>query len=144
MAYNNYNGGYSRNYNNRGYSRGYNGGGGYQERREPKKHSGARYMASSKNGNPVIAAWNYSRKLGVVSILIAPYKGSKKVKSKSGREWGVWMCSIKGKAVSPQNFPVLVDLSSHKAIIREWGWVVNPGAPNGGYCGTFSRNNNRR
>lgn len=108
-----------------------------------KKHSGAKYHATTKNGNPAISAWNYSRRHGLVSVLIAPYKGSKVVTSQSGRRWGVWMASITGKGFR-QNFPVLVDLASHKAYIREgFGWVVNPSAPNGGYCGTFSRKNGR-
>jgi len=155
MSYNNYNdygGNYGRSNYGGGYSRGNYGGGynrsygrrndGYQ--RQTKKHSGAKYHASTKNGNPCISAWNYSKKMGMLSILIAPYKGSKVVESQTGRRYGVWMASITGKGVR-QNFPVLVDLASHRVVIREgYGWVINPSAPNGGYCGTFTRNNNRR
>jgi len=145
MAYNN---GYSFNSWGDGFSRaprsnrGYSGRRGYGNRgngRPAKKHSGARYIDSTKNGNPVITAWNYSRKAGLLSILIAPYKGSRIVQSKSGREWAVWMCSIEGKGVR-DHFPVLVEMRTKRAIIQNgYGWVVNPSAPNGGYCGTFTK-----
>jgi hypothetical protein len=140
-----YGGGYQRPYNGGGYQRPYNGGGyqrqqgGYGYARQKKKHSGAKYIDRSKNGDPVITAWNYSRRMGLVKILIAPYKGTHTVDSKTGRQWSNWMCRIEGKGVPSEHFPVLVDESRRKCIIRKYGWVVNPNAPNGGYCGTFTK-----
>src|SRR5688500_5115600 len=41
----------------------------------PKKHTGAK-AGQDKNGKPYISAWNYSRRMGLVNVFIAPYKGS--------------------------------------------------------------------
>lgn len=153
MYNNNYNrgGSYGRSNGNgyapRGgsYSRGnagYNSNGnGYNnsQRTGPKKHSGAKYHATSKNGNPCINAWNYSRRLGLVSLLIAPYKNSSAHKSKSGKVWHNWMCTVTCKGQPEQHFPVLVEEASKRAIIPSFGWVVNPSAAHGGYCGTFTK-----
>lgn len=106
-----------------------------------KKHSGAKFTASSKNGNPCITAWNYSRRLGLISVFAAPYKGTKEVTSpKSGKAYQVWMCTIEGKGIASTHFPVLVSVEKHSFQIENgYGWTVNPNAPNGGYCGTFSK-----
>lgn len=146
MGYNNYNNNRGRYDNGRGYSGGgysnrnqYSGGNGQQ--RQQKKHSGAKYHASSKNGNPCIVAWNYSRATGLVKVFIAPYSGTGEHESKNGKTYQNWMCKIEGKKIAPQHFPVLVNTANNKAVIdtNGWGWVVNPSAPNGGYCGSFKK-----
>ena len=106
-----------------------------------KKHSGAKYIASSKNGNPCITAWNYSKRLGLVNVFAAPYKGTKEVTSLTSKKtYQVWMCSITGKGLAPRNFPVLVSSLKQSFQIEEgYGWTINPNAANGGYCGKFSK-----
>ena len=113
---------------------------------QKRKHSGARFK-TDVNKNPCITAWNYSRRLGLVSIFIAPYKGSydssllggSKMKvhvSKHNKEYYVWMCKITGKGID-QHFPVFVSTDMTKAYIRTYGWLVKTTSPNGGYCGKF-------
>ena len=110
----------------------------YNYSRPKKKHSGAKFIATARNGSPCISAWNYSKRMGLVKILIAPYSNTSVRPSKSGREYHVWMCKIQGRGVN-EHFPVLVDCNNRKAYIKNYGWVINCNAPNGGYCGTFSK-----
>jgi hypothetical protein len=112
------------------------------------KHSGAK-SGRGRNDKPYISAWNYSRRNGLVSVFIAPYHGTYKSglfsdgiawkESKAGRRYQVWMCKIEGKGIASDHFPVLVNEQGTKAVIRKFGWVVNAGARNGGYCGTFTK-----
>ena len=106
-----------------------------------KKHSGAKYTATSKNGNPCISAWNYSKRCGLISVFAAPYKGTKEVTSiKSRKTYQVWMCTLEGKGIVSTHFPVLVSVEKHSFQIENgYGWTINPNAPNGGYCGTFKK-----
>jgi hypothetical protein len=110
-------------------------GGNY--RQQYTKKSGASWTQESKNGNPCISAWKASRRDGLTSILIAPYKHTKIVESKNGRKWHVWMCNIR-QGINENHFPVLVDVQKQMCVIDKLGWVVNCKAKNGGYCGTFS------
>lgn len=107
----------------------------------PKKHSGAKFTQTSKNGNPCITAWNYSKRCGLISVFAAPYKGTHEVVSpKSGKAYQVWMCTIEGKGIQSSHFPVLVSVQKHSFQIENgYGWTINPNAPNGGYCGTFKK-----
>lgn len=148
MAYNNNyrgNGNYRMNSGRSNYSGPYNqqSGGGYGNRNRsfndrPRKHSGAK-LKQDKNGNMCIVAWNYSRKDGMVSVFAAPYKGTDQHESKAGKQYANWMVKITSKSID-KHFPVLVNLQTMKFVINEgFGWVVNPNAPNGGYCGTFKK-----
>lgn len=137
---------YSNNYNNSSNSNNYkqsnySHNNNTQHFDKPKKHSGAKFTASSKNGNPCISAWNYSKRCGLISVFAAPYKGTHEVISpKSGKSYQVWMCTIEGKGIQSVHFPVLVSVQKHTFQIENgYGWTVNPNAPNGGYCGTFKK-----
>jgi hypothetical protein len=120
--------------------------GGYQDGRRnprqyrgaPKKHSGAKYHANTKNDNPAITGWNYSKRAGLVKVFIAPYSNTHQHKSEKGNTFENWMCKVEGVGFS-EHFPVLVNLATKRAVIQKYGWVVSPNAPNGGYCGTFKR-----
>lgn len=112
--------------------------GGYAPK--PKKHSGAKKIV--KNGVDYISAWNYSRQKGMVTVFIAPYNKSDVVHSAgSGKKYRSLMCQIeyKNSGVS-KHFPVLINIDTERVSIPEMGWVVNHRAPNGGYCGIFSKN----
>src|SRR5215510_14462634 len=58
-----------------------------------KKHSGAR-TGKDKNGNPFVSGWNDSRSRGLVSFFAAPYKKTKVVHSRNGREYHTWILKI--------------------------------------------------
>lgn len=136
----NYGGNYSRGNGGNQYNQNnnYRGNGGGQ-----KKHSGAKMginQRGSQKGKQHIVFWNYSRTRGLISGIATPYKGTKEVKSKtSGRVWHNWMVSLTNKRTFQKwTTSGLFDPQSGKLIISELGWVVNPKARNGGYCGTFT------
>jgi hypothetical protein len=137
--------GYSRRSYSRGgyqndYSRGYDRGVG----RQPKKRSGSKFM-TDKSGNPCITGWNYSRSRGLISIIAGPYKGTKEVKSKSGKTWQNWFCKILFKDTGEiKKFSGLFNVGNSKLYIQELNMICNPKAPNGGYFGKhISRSYNR-
>lgn len=156
MSFDRYNGG---GYRNSGYSRrndSGNGGRAFADNRgynrglwppvgNKKKHSGARTCISSKPGHEgqiFISAWNFSREKGLVKVFVSPYKGTRDVQSGSGRTWRVMMAKLSfGRSGQEKIEPVLMDVQSGKVVIKSMGWVVNPRARNGGYCGSFSRRN---
>lgn len=115
----------------------------YGNRRQPKKHSGAKLTVMQKGkhkGQQCIVAWNYSRQRGLISVIAAPYKGTKEVKSKTGRKWQNWMVTIRNKRTMQETITSgLFDPASRKLIVNDLGMVMNPGAPNGGYFGKFTR-----
>ncbi len=132
--------GYQRGSAPRGYNRNNGGGSG-------KKHSGAKISRITKGQNTdsdCIVAWNYSKARGLVKLLITPYKGTKRVDSKPGKLWENWMVKVTiSRTLSESITSAMVEVNSGggiiKATIQQFGWVVNPKAPNGGYCGTFTK-----
>lgn len=121
--------------------RGPQGGGGGQ--RPVKKHSGAKSGVNSKGsakGKQNITGWNYSRNGGLLTFIATSYKDTDKHKSKSGRVWENWMVSWFNKTTKAKGVVSgLYDTTTGKLIINDWGWVVNPKAPNGGYSGKFTK-----
>lgn len=133
----NFNGGNNNNF------RGNNNNNGGQR----KKHSGAKMVSITKGenkGKQGISAWNYSRRGGLISLLLTPYGKTDKHKSKTtGRIWQNWMVKVTYKSTKQPDYitSALYDEQRGFAIIKEFGWKVNPKAPNGGYCGTFNKKN---
>lgn len=114
----------------------------YQDR-EQKKHSGAKKVfmkAGQHQGEACLVAWNYSKGKGMVKVLITPYGKTHESTSKNGRTWLNMFCKIfyvnTGVEIKTS---VMVDANSYKGTVKELGWIVNPNAPNGGYCGTFTK-----
>lgn len=140
----------NRGNNNGGYNNGgYNGNnGGHNGNNQPrKKHSGAKWVPIRKGANKgkeAVSAWNFSRRKGLVSVLITPWDKTHEIKAKtSGRLWQNWMAKVFYKDIGmTQLFGAMFDPAKRKFFIKELGWVVNPQAPNGGYCGTFIKRNN--
>jgi hypothetical protein len=143
---------YQKNYNfnprqNQNYSRpsgGYQGMNYNQNQQQRKKHSGAVSGVSKKDGLlgskqiPFVRGWNYSKAHGLVSFFAAPYGKTSAHKSKtSGKMWENWMVKVSPKMAKPFIVSGLYDQMSGKVIINELGMVLNPKAPNGGYCGKF-------
>lgn len=113
-----------------------NRGGYSQNNQQAKKRSGAK-MRSAKNGNMVVVAWK-ATKFGMLSILVAPTKYTKEVKSKSGRIWSTGMSvSIVNKNTGETSFHFgMMEKATGKTIVKNIGWVINP---NGGYGGVVAK-----
>lgn len=106
-----------------------------------KKSTGCK-QGLSKENNPWISGWN-KQKGRFLSILAYPYKGTHITMGQGpgGHEWHNWMAKVKMNGVEVANRPCLYDATTGKVII-EWideGIVMNPKAPNGGYCGTVQK-----
>ena len=73
----------------------------------------------------------------MVTFYACPYGKTKIVTSATGRSWGNWMVRV--KTAMGKEFIVggMHDTNSNMVTVREMGFVMNPKAPNGGYCGRF-------
>ena len=112
------------------------------------KHSGAKkgfYPVTVKGilggkieQKPYTTGWNYSRRHGLVTFLCVEYSKSVAVVSPtSNRTWLNVMVKVK-KSMSPDFITSgMMDLSTGSVIIKDLGIVINPKAPNGGYCGRY-------
>ncbi len=140
MAYNNY-GSYSRapyrnnfQYGNRGNYRPSN--------RQGKKKSGAKFgFSNGEADRPFVRGWRVTRRFGLITYLCGPNKKTKRVTSKTGKEWENWTCKIQFGDGNSRLISCLYNPQSKKVTISELGLVINPNAPNGGYCGTFIKRN---
>jgi hypothetical protein len=127
--------------NNGGYQqRSYENGGGYPQRSygnrpqaAPKKHSGCKYRSSAKNGKPCMTGWNYSKRYGIISIIASPNTNKLKTKSSRLENWYVKV-TINKEVKWMHGF---FNTDNKKVIIQELGFVMNPNASNGGYCGKY-------
>ena len=100
-----------------------------------KKHSGCKTGVSRKDGSPYTQGWNYSRSHGLVSFLAVCTKGTHETTSKTGRKWLNVMVKVQKKFQNDVLFSGLMDVMTGKVIINDQNIVMNPKAPNGGYCG---------
>lgn len=133
---------YNNNYN--GYNRNNYGAGSPQRvsfypSRQKRKHSGCVQKLMS-DGVIVLSAWKYNSKEGLMSFYARPYKGTKKHSSQNGKTFLNYFVTI----VNKRSFTViktsgLLCLETKKLTIPDFGLVLNPNAPNGGYCGSFTR-----
>lgn len=126
MAYNN-------NYNNNR-SNGNNNGGG---QRPTKKHTGARFTRNKKDGSPVTTGWNYSKRFGLVTFLCVTTSKSVESESKTGNQYVSVMVKV-SKPMSPaETTNGLMNVRTGQVTIDSMNLVINPKAPNGGYCGKY-------
>lgn len=141
-------GGFGQNYSNRrtnynqDFSQNRRGNAGYNYQARIKKHSGAKesmIKIGENKGKSCITAWNYSKRFGLRTFLVTSYKNSKFITSKKGREWQTMMVTIKSSGQIPQIASAFLDVMTNKVYIPDMKMVINPKAPNGGYCGTFER-----
>ena len=100
-----------------------------------KKHSGCKRGVSKKDGSPYTQGWNYSRAHGLVSFLAVCTKGTHETTSATGRKWLNVMVKVQKKFQNDVLFSGLMDALTGKVIINDQNLVMNPSAPNGGYCG---------
>lgn len=106
-----------------------------------RKHSGAqagRFNSKTLgDGVPYVIAWNYSKRYGMVKFIAAPTKKTKRVSSHSGKEWDNWVVKVQIGWHQPYLTGGLYEVATGRVIVKDLGIVINPKAPNGGYCGTF-------
>src|SRR6478609_1766476 len=77
-----------------------------------KKHSGAKYRASDKNGNPCTTGWNYSKRHGLVKFLCVFTSATKVVDSNSGRQWANVMVKVTKPMAAPVTVSGMMDVVS--------------------------------
>lgn len=110
----------------------------YQEKRNsaPRKKSGAKY-GMDKNGNPFVRGWKATR-FGLITYLAVP---TSKTGSHEGKTqtWQNWMVKVNPPSGMGNEYTTsgLFSEQTHKVIVATEGIVMNPNAPNGGYCGRF-------
>ena len=137
-----------------GYSRGggqrggfYQNGGrsfSYNQQGPPRKHSGSKTgFCKNKDGVPYINGWHYSKRGGMVGFIAVPCIKSA-TKSPNSEKWVVSITPQFGAKITLTAF---YNTLTRKLTIPDYGggYVLNPSAPNGGYCGPFfkrSNNNN--
>ena len=109
------------------------------------KHSGAKNVSKADKDGVIIfegiSAWNYSKDKGMVTVFITPYNKSKDlVKSQSGKVYMKMIAKIMYTRTGNVLIrPVLCNVNTDRVVISDLGWVVNPNAKNGGYCGSFTK-----
>jgi len=117
------------------YNRGANDS--YKDRqRQTRKRSGAKY-GFDKNGNPFVRGWKATR-FGLITYLAVP---TSKTGSHEGKTqtWQNWMVKVNPPTGMGNEYTTsgLFSEETHKVIVSSEGIVMNPNAPNGGYCGRF-------
>ena len=147
MAYNN-----RKAYNNDGGAFGYDQNGRYNKKRDQsysprsnggynrnnrpqKKHSGARLIKGEKG--MFISAWKYTQ-AGMLSITANFWKDAHSEPSEKspGYAWECWVVNILNKSTGQKStHAALYNPKNGKLRISSLNWVINPSAPNGGYCG---------
>lgn len=148
-------------YNAGGYPQQRSYGGGYSQPRyngypqnyiqlpqQPRKKSGAKckHFTITKGPNAGVprictSGWNVSRKGGLNTFLCTTTNKSQD----AGKGWvGSVRCEVTNKATHQMR--VLwgtMQVSTGKVVIPDLGIVINPKAPNGGYCGKFTTSKRR-
>jgi hypothetical protein len=111
---------------------------------QAKKRSGSKHGQYKNNGKnfkaefiPWVNGW-FLRGKQLVKVLCTPYKGTTTGTSKqSGKRWETWIAKIQPAVGASYLQSCMYYPDSHKVVIRSMGIVVNPKAPNGGYCGRY-------
>jgi hypothetical protein len=137
------------NYNNRyqvsrrNYGNSYNAP--YQQKqqyqRQTKKRTGASagvYVNQDGEQKQYVRGWNASKIHGIITVFCTPYKNTDEHKSKSGRVCQNWMAKVQIGKQKPYTTSCLYYPDSRKVVVTDLGFVINPNARNGGYCGSFS------
>lgn len=108
-----------------------------------KKHTGAK-LTLGKDREEYISAWNFQKRRGMLTAFIAPYYATGDIhvdKKTESNEYIVMMCKLHYKDSGiEKHFPVLMNIKTHKVVLKDLGMVINPNAKNGGYFGSFKDN----
>jgi hypothetical protein len=148
----------NRNYNNNNYSRntggnygnsgGYSGNSGsysrsYGGNAPVKKKSGSKagtaFSRSTGEGKPWVSGWKKVNG-GIISIICGPYHKTDTYESKMGRKSQTWLANIQPpNGAQAYRLPCMYYMDTGRVVIDGLGFVINPKAANGGYCGTFKK-----
>lgn len=126
-------GGYGNNYGSR---QGFSFGGYNSNSQRPKKRTGAKFKAKDKNGNPCTTGW-HKGKYGFTKFLCVVTKSSVESESKKGNRYISVMVVVQRDMLPPSKTSGLMNTSTGKVTVESMGIVINPGAPNGGFCGKY-------
>lgn len=91
-----------------------------------------------KNGKPYTRGWMRGKD-GILSLYAAPYSKSHVVESSTGRHWENVCVKVSQPVGGGADYLVsgMRDITTGLVTIKDKGIVMNPKAPNGGYCGKF-------
>lgn len=120
--------------NNRNYGNNNN-----SNNREQRKHSGAKFISSDKHGNPCTTGWNKSKHAGFVTFLCVVTKSSVESESQNGNKYISVMVKVRHQMMPDQITNGLMNVRTGQVVVQTMGIVINPKAPNGGYCGRFGK-----
>jgi len=115
--------------NNRRSNNNDNGGSG-------KKKTGSK-TGVFDNGARWTNGWNVSKANGLVKLFAKQWSGSTESVSKSGRKWSTVIIEMTKKWGKKEVVFGLMDVQTGQTIIKDMQVVLNPKAPNGGYCGQY-------
>ena len=100
----------------------------------PKKHSGCKFVMC-EDGTMIVSAWCVKGRQ-LLSIYARPYKGTKKIESKSGKIWLNYFVTIVNKTTLQETkTSALFDQASKRLYIKDFNMICTTGGQ-GGYCGT--------
>lgn len=109
----------------------------------PRKRSGCK--RTDKDGTVILSGWKASRQ-GLLSVYARPYSGTKEhVGAQRGKHYLNYFVTIVNKNTGHETKTSgLFCMETGKLHIPQLNWVMNPSAPNGGYCGkSISKQYNR-
>jgi hypothetical protein len=107
------------------------------QRQQTKKHTGAKFTRSKKDGSPVTTGWNYSKRFGLVTFLCVTTSKSVESESNTGNKYISVMIKVR-KPMSPEVITNgLMNIHTGQVTCEAMQIVINPKAPNGGYCGKY-------
>lgn len=97
-------------------------------------------QGQDKNGKPYTRGWmRVPGGQGIMSLYAAPYEKSHIVTSRTNRQWENVCVKVSLPAGAGADYLVsgMRDIQTGLVTIKDKGLVMNPKAPNGGYCGKF-------
>lgn len=132
--------------NNGGYNQGnnqYNGNNNNYDRsnrnQSQKKHSGSKTGLMKNGEGRYTTGWNKSRQNGFVTFLCVPTSKSVKSESQTGNKYISVMIKVRKHMTPEITTNGLMNLATGQVTIDSMGLVLNPKAPNGGYCGRYGK-----
>lgn len=120
----------------------------YQQAAAPRKRSGAKMSkytptqgANKGQQQIIVNGWRKNRQ-GFTKFTAVTTKFSKD----GGKGWigSIFVTVTNVSTGQESKYWGTMQSSTGKVVIDALGIVMNPKAPNGGYCGTFSKNRSRR
>jgi hypothetical protein len=106
---------------------------------KPNKHTGCEIkQTKNKKGDDItcVIAWNASKSRGMTKIIGSSYDT---YETKEGSTGSIWCLKFTNMKTFTDTLHTGFQKSgSKKIVVPSIGWVLNPTAKRGGYCGTFT------